>query len=84
MSKLPARLEQPLVVLDALAVLCPARLPEKYTGWSDRVKEAVSVDVTALFLPVQCVSFSLRLIAYALSPVGLIALLLLLGEGGGR
>ena len=67
-----------------LSTTYSARLPEKYTGWSDRVKEAVSVDVTALFLPVQCVSFSLRLIVYALSPVGLIALLLLLGEGGGR
>ena len=74
----PLRLTQVCIVL---STTYSARLPEKYTGWTDQMAEAVSIDMTAVFLPVQCVSFSLRLLAYTLSPVGVIALLLLAGVG---
>ena len=56
-----------------------ARLPDKYTHWTDKLSDVISIDWTALFLPVQCVPYELRLLALALSPVGLVALLLLVG-----
>ena len=64
-----------------LSTTYSARLPEEYTEKFQDFSEAVSIDWTALFLPVQCVPFKHRLLTYSLSPVGLIALLLLIGVG---
>uniref|UniRef100_A0A7S3TEN2 Tyrosine-protein kinase ephrin type A/B receptor-like domain-containing protein n=1 Tax=Emiliania huxleyi TaxID=2903 RepID=A0A7S3TEN2_EMIHU len=66
-------------VVIVLSTTYSARLPEKYTGWTDKLSGAVSVDWSGILLPSQCVNFSLRLLTIALSPVGLIALLLLIG-----
>jgi len=53
-----------------------ARLPEEYTGWTDRLANAMSIDWSGVFLPEQCLGYGLRLLAIALSPVALIALLM--------
>ena len=70
-----------LQVCIVLSTTYSARLPEEYTEKFQDFSEAVSIDWTALFLPVQCVPFTRRLLTYSLSPVGLIALLLLIGVG---
>ena len=56
-----------------------ARLPEKYTGWTDKLAKAVSIDWSGFFLPEQCLGYDLRLLAIALSPIALIALLMVAG-----
>ena len=56
-----------------------ARLPEEYTGWTDRLANAMSIDWSGVFLPEQCLGYALRLLAIALSPVALIALLMVAG-----
>jgi len=56
-----------------------ARLPDKYTGWTDNLANVISVDWSGFFLPEQCLGYALRLLAIALSPVALIALLLVAG-----
>ncbi|EOD36171.1 hypothetical protein EMIHUDRAFT_226764 [Emiliania huxleyi CCMP1516] len=53
-----------------------ARLPEEYTGWTDRLANAMSIDWSGVFLPEQCLGYGMRLLAIALSPVALIALLM--------
>ena len=53
-----------------------ARLPDKYTGWTDKLANVVSIDWSGFFLPEQCLGYGLRLLAVALSPVALIALLM--------
>ena len=56
-----------------------ARLPDKYTGWTDKLANVVSIDWSGFFLPEQCLGYGLRLLAVALSPVALIALLMIAG-----
>ena len=56
-----------------------ARLPDKYTGWTDNLANVISVDWSGFFLPEQCLGYALRLLAIALSPVALIALLMIAG-----
>lgn len=58
-----------------------ARLPDKYTSWTDELAEAVSIDWSGFFLPAQCLPYWSRLVAVAVSPTSLIALLLLFGVG---
>ena len=53
-----------------------ARLPDKYTGWTDKLANAISIDWSGFILPEQCLGYGLRLLAVALSPVALIALLM--------
>ena len=53
-----------------------ARLPDKYTGWTDKLANVVSIDWSGFFLPEQCLGYDLRLVVSALSPVVLIALLM--------
>jgi len=64
-----------------LSTTYSARMPEEYTARFQEFSEAVAIDWTALFLPVQCVPFRLRLLTYTLSPVGLVALLMMTGVG---
>ena len=64
-----------------LSTTYSARLPKKYTGWTDRLAEAITVDWSGFILPTQCLPYSSRLLANTLSPLGLIALLLLAGVG---
>jgi len=56
-----------------------ARLPPKYTGWTDTLANAISIDWSGFFLPQQCLGYDLRLLAIALSPVALITLLMVAG-----
>ena len=56
-----------------------ARLPDKYTGWTDNLANVISIDWSGFFLPEQCLGYALRLLAIALSPVALIALLMIAG-----
>ena len=56
-----------------------ARLPDKYTGWTDKLANVISIDWSGYFLPEQCLGYALRLLAIALSPVALIALLMIAG-----
>ena len=53
-----------------------ARLPDKYTGWTDKLANVVSIDWSGFFLPEQCLGYDLRLVVSALSPIVLIALLM--------
>ena len=53
-----------------------ARLPDKYTGWTDELANVISIDWSGFFLPEQCLGYGLRLLAVAISPVALIALLM--------
>ncbi|EOD14389.1 hypothetical protein EMIHUDRAFT_211817 [Emiliania huxleyi CCMP1516] len=48
-----------------------ARLPDKYTGWTDNLANVISIDWSGFFLPEQCLGYALRLLAIALSPVAL-------------
>ena len=50
-----------------------ARLPDKYTGWTDKLANAISIHWSGFFLPEQCLGYDLRLLAIALSPIALIA-----------
>ncbi|EOD06896.1 hypothetical protein EMIHUDRAFT_453350 [Emiliania huxleyi CCMP1516] len=56
-----------------------ARLPDKYTSWTDNLANAISIDWSGFFLPEQCLGYGMRLLAIALSPVALIALLMIAG-----
>ena len=56
-----------------------ARLPDKYTGWTDTLANVISIDWSGFFMPEQCLGYALRLLAIALSPVALIALLMIAG-----
>ena len=56
-----------------------ARLPDKYTGWTDNLANVISIDWSGFFLPEQCLGYGMRLLAIALSPVALIALLMIAG-----
>ena len=53
-----------------------ARLPDKYTSWTDNLADAISIDWSGFFLPEQCLGYGMRLLAIALCPVALIALLM--------
>ena len=64
-----------------LSTTYSVRLPERYTSWTDKVSEAVSIDWSGTFLPPQCLPYWSRLVAVSISPVGVIALLLLAGVG---
>ena len=64
-----------------LSTTYSARLPEEYTSWTDAVSKAVAIDWSGVFLPAQCLSYRSRLVAIAVSPIGLIALFLLAGIG---
>ena len=64
-----------------LSTTYSVRLPERYTSWTDKVNEAVSIDWSGFFLPTQCLPYWSRLVAVSISPVGVIALLLLAGVG---
>ena len=64
-----------------LSTTYSVRLPERYTSWTDKVNEAVSIDWSGFFLPAQCLPYWSRLVAVSISPVGVIALLLLAGVG---
>ncbi|EOD21749.1 hypothetical protein EMIHUDRAFT_207811 [Emiliania huxleyi CCMP1516] len=48
-----------------------ARLPPEYTGWTDKLANAISIDWSGFFLPEQCLGYALRLLAIALSPAAL-------------
>ena len=56
-----------------------ARLPKKYTTLTDELSEGVNIDWSGFFLPPQCLAYWARLVAVTISPVGLIALLLIAG-----
>jgi len=58
-----------------------ARLPDKYTGLTDPLANVVTLDWTyfILFLPQQCLGYGERLLAIALAPVALIALMMIAG-----
>ncbi|EOD14550.1 hypothetical protein EMIHUDRAFT_196951 [Emiliania huxleyi CCMP1516] len=58
-----------------------ARLPEKYTDWTNALSDVISVDWSDLILPAQCMPYASRLVVFATSPIGLIVLLLLAGVG---
>ncbi|EOD04884.1 hypothetical protein EMIHUDRAFT_220686 [Emiliania huxleyi CCMP1516] len=66
-------------VVTVLFTTYSTRLPPEYTGWTDAVADAVSIDWSGFFLPQQCLGYGLRLLAIALSPVALIALLIIAG-----
>ena len=53
-----------------------ARLTDKYTGWTDKLASAISIDWSGFFLPEQCLGYGMRLVGSALCPVVLIALLM--------
>ena len=56
-----------------------ARLPEEYTGWTDRLANAMSIDWSGFILPEQCLGYDQRLLAISLSPIALFALLMIAG-----
>ena len=62
-----------------LSTTYSARLPERYTGWTEALAEAVFIDWSGIVLPVQCLPHKSRLVAVAISPIGVIALLLFAG-----
>ncbi|EOD08755.1 hypothetical protein EMIHUDRAFT_459945, partial [Emiliania huxleyi CCMP1516] len=62
-----------------LSTTYSARLPERYTGWTEALAEAVFIDWSGIVLPVQCLAHTSRLVAVAISPIGVIALLLFAG-----
>ena len=62
-----------------LSTTYSARLPERYTGWTEALAEAVFIDWSGVVLPVQCLPHKSRLVAVAISPIGVIALLLFAG-----
>ena len=64
-----------------LSTTYSARLPERYTSWTDKVNDAVSIDWSGFFLPPQCLPYRSRLVAVSIAPVGVIVLLLLAGVG---
>ena len=66
-------------VCSVLSTTYSARLPDKYTNWTNRLFRVINVDWTRFFMPAQCLPYSLRLVAIAVGPVAVIALLLLGG-----
>ena len=68
-------------VCSVLSTTYSARLPERYTRWTDKLSETISLDWSGFFLPPQCLPYSYRLVAVAVSPLGVITLLLLAGVG---
>ena len=69
-------------IVTVLSTTYSTRLPPEYTRWTDAldaVADAVSIDWSGFFLPQQCLGYGLRLLAIALSPVALIALLIIAG-----
>jgi hypothetical protein len=66
-------------ICTVLEITYSARLPPKYMEWTDPLRVVTGIDWSGLVMPSQCVSYSLRLLFIAFSPVALIALLLLAG-----
>ena len=58
-----------------------ARLPERYTGWTDTLSQVISIDWSGFYLPPQCLPYWSRLVAVTVLPIGVIALLLCAGVG---
>jgi len=66
-------------VVLALSSTYSAGMPAEWTTWADPLATVIAIDWTRSILPEQCLGYGMRLLAVALSPVALIALLMGMG-----